>query len=83
MQIKINEKHRIVADDTNYILEQVSTSKKTGRVYYTSKGFYGTLESALSAWAGLNIKQSDVTSINEIKALIKEQNKLIRGLLDE
>lgn len=74
MKIKLDEKHQIVSDSRQYLLQEikvVSTGEKKGETYEDTLGYYSKIENALKAYKELRIRNSEATSIDELLELIK------------
>lgn len=84
MQIKIDDKYQIGSDARQYILQECKTvleGDRKGETYLDSVGYYNTIYSALKAYKEAQIRNSDVTTIDELMDLIKELDVKIETLL--
>lgn len=84
MKIKIDDKYQITSDSMQYILQEKKQSKNDEREvkeYYVNAGYYGTFASALKNYKELQIRNSDVTTIDELMKFIKELDDKIEKLL--
>lgn len=81
MKIKIDNKYQVTADSMNYILQEKKTSKDKEKDYVVNAGYYGTITNALKAYKKIQIRNSDVTTINELLKFIKEIDKKIELVL--
>jgi len=84
MNINLWEKYWVRTDHLNYILYEMKTVQdKTlatyGQEYESAIGYYGTLQSALSAMCREEIRASKCTTLN---GLVKEVNKMTK-VIDE
>lgn len=87
MKLIIDDNYQIVSDPMQYILQEkkiIKESKeenKVGTEYYDNIGYYGKIVQALKGYKELEIRKSDVTSIDELMALIYKLDKKIDDLL--
>lgn len=84
MKIQIDDKYQITSDSMNYILQEkreVKEGKDKGEVREVTLGYYGTITNALQGYKELQIRDSDVTTIDELMKLIKDLDKKIETLL--
>ena len=91
MNIKIDDNYRITGDSMQYILQErkerkeikidPKTGKLEGKYYYVNVGYFGKIYYALQAFKELQIRNSDVTSVDELLKLIKELDFKIEKLL--
>ena len=66
MDIKLKGNYVITSDNNQFILSKVLVKQKSSEEYYSSVGFYGSLEHALNAYTKNVILQSEATSIKEL-----------------
>lgn len=84
MKLKIDDNYQIVSDSMQYILQEVKVTKEgenIGTEYIDNIGYYGKIVQALKGYKELKIRKSDVTSIDELMALICKLDKKIEDLL--
>ncbi|MBU5424982.1 DUF5405 family protein [Tissierella pigra] len=84
MKIQIDDKYQITSDSMNYILQEkreVKEGKDKGEVREVTLGYYGTITNALQGYKETQIRNSDVTTIDELMKLIKDLDKKIETLL--
>ena len=91
MNIKIDDNYRITSDSMQYILQErkerkeIKIDPRTGELedkyYYVNVGYFGKIYYALQAFKELQIRNSDVTSVQELMNLIKELDFKIEKLL--
>jgi len=84
MNIRLDDKYRIVSDRYNVILQEVkirATGNNIGEEYHENYGYYGTVTACLKAYKELLIKESDVTTIQELVERIEEIDKKIGEIL--
>ncbi|HSH36210.1 DUF5405 family protein [Schnuerera sp.] len=84
MKISVDNKHQIVSDSMQYILQGKKTvreGKKEGEEYWVNVGYYSKIYNALQGYKELQIKNSNVTTIDELMKLIKNLDNKIEQLL--
>ena len=84
MKILIDNKYRIASDSMQYILQEKKTvreGEKEGEEYWVNVGYYGKIYNALQSYKELQIKNSNVTTIDELMKLIKNLDNKIEQLL--
>lgn len=84
MKIQIDNKYQISSDSMNYILQekkQTVSNEGEEKSYVVNVGYYSTITNALQGYKELQIRNSDVTTIDELMKLIKELDKKIETLL--
>lgn len=84
MKLKIDNRHQISSDSMNYILQEkreIKEGKDKGEMREVTLGYYGTITNALQAWKELQIRKSNITTIDELMKLIKELDNKIETLL--
>ena len=86
MNIRIDDNYKLTSDERNVILTRVTigqSGKSEGEEIEKNIGYYGNIEHALSDYLKIKINTSEATSINELKAEIREVKKTIQGLLED
>lgn len=84
MKIKIDDKYQITSDSMQYILQEKKQTKKDDvevKDYEVNLGYYSTITNALQGYKELQIRNSDVTTIDELMKLIKDLDDKIETLL--
>lgn len=84
MKLIIDENYRIASDSMNYVLQERKISldgKNKGEEYLINVGYYGKIYHALQAYKELQIRNSDVSTIEELITLIKDIDKNIEKFL--
>ena len=84
MELKIDDNFKISSDSMQYILQQrkiVAEGDRKGKEYYTNLGYYGKIYHALQDYKELQIRNSNVTTVEELMELIKNLNIKIETLL--
>lgn len=84
MKLQIDNKYKIVSDSRQYILQEKKRKKQEdGKVeeYEVNIGYYGTIYNALKAYKEVQIRNSNVSTIDELLKLIKELDEKIEKLL--
>lgn len=82
MEIKICDDYRLTSDPHNIILEQRKVNKKNGQEYWIVDSFHRTVEQALDALLQKRIRESEATTIKELRAEIREVRKQITACLE-
>ena len=75
MQIIIDANHKITSDSRQYLLQEIKTvlnGDKKGEVYESTLGYYSTISNTLKAYRELQIRSSNVTTIDELLEFIKQ-----------
>ena len=60
MKIKIDDKHQIISDPMQYILQEkkiVKEGDNKGDEYWVTLGYHGTIEGALKSYKELQIRK--------------------------
>ena len=86
MDIRIDNDYKLTSDERNVILTKVQISqsgKSKGQEVYTNIGYYGNIEHALNDYLRVKINTSQATSINELKAEIREVKKTIQKMMED
>ena len=82
MDIRIGDKYAIQSDSYNIILREKrikgEDSKNPGEEYWIDIGYYAKLDQAVEALIDLRLKQSDVNSLLEAIAVMRETREWIR-----
>ena len=84
MKIQIDNKYQITSDSMQYILQEKKRTKdKDGEMkeYEVNVGYYGTISMALKGYKELQIRNSDVLTVNELVKQIRELDEKIERLL--
>lgn len=84
VNIELDNKHRLISDSMNYIIEETKVVKdgdRKGEEYKVSVGYYSTLQGALKGYKELKIRTSDAKTINEILEVVKETDNKINEIL--
>ena len=84
LNIQLDKKYRIVSDTSNYIIQAVGVVREgenKGKETITVSGYYGSLESALKAYKRLLIRESDITTVDELLRTLKEIDIKIENVL--
>lgn len=71
MQIQLTDDYRIVDDPLQFVLQRRYIRKTDGQEYWTNEGYYGSLNSLVSALLTREIHDSDISTIQEIPAVLK------------
>lgn len=82
MDIRIGDKYAIQSDSYNIVLREKrikgEDSKNPGKEYWIDIGYYAKLDQAVEALIDLRVKQSDVNSLLEAIAVMRETREWIR-----
>ena len=84
LNIKLDDEYKIVSDSNNYMLQKLGQGqgeKNKGKETISTIGYYGSLEFALKSYKQLLIRESDITTINELLAAIKAIDLKIEKVL--
>lgn len=84
MKIQIDKRYQIISDSMQYILQEKRKGKdKHGKVkeYEVNVGYYGKIYNALQGYKELQIRNSNVETVDELMKLIKELDEKIERLL--
>lgn len=91
MKLIIDDKYQITSDSLQYVLQrrmekkEIKTDPTTGlpedKYYYVNVGYYGKINHALQAYKELQIRNSNVGTIEELMTLIKDIDKKIEKFL--
>ncbi|MCF6466376.1 DUF5405 family protein [Clostridium sp. Cult2] len=84
MKIQIDNKYQITSDSMQYILQEKKKGKdKDGEIkeYKVNVGYYGKIYNALQGYKELQIRNSNVETIDELMQLIRSLDKKIERLL--
>lgn len=84
MKIKIDDNYQITADSRQYILQEnkvVLEGEKKGNQWIVNLGYYGTITQALKGYKELQIRNSNVSNVDELLKFMKELDKKIETLL--
>jgi hypothetical protein len=85
MNIRIDKDYKLTSDERNVILTKISigqSGKSKGKEVESNVGYYGTIEHALNDYLRIKINTSQATSINELKAEIREVKQIIKKMLE-
>lgn len=85
MNINLWENYWVRTDPLNYILYEIKTVQDKslptyGQEYESTVGFYGTLQSALSAMCREEIRTSKCTTLQGLIKEVQKMEKVIEGL---
>ena len=86
MNIRIDKDYKLTSDERNVILTKISigqSGKSKGKEVESNVGYYGTIEHALNDYLRIKINTSQATSINELKAEIREVKKTIQRMMED
>ena len=86
MNIRIDDDYKLTSDERNIMLTKVQigqSGKSEGKEVETNVGYYGSIEHALNDYLRVKINTSAATSINELKAEIKEVKKTIEKMMED
>lgn len=86
MNIRIDNDYKLTSDERNVILTKISigqSGKSKGKEVESNVGYYGTIEHALNDYLRIKINTSQATSINELKAEIREVKKTIQRMMED
>lgn len=84
INIILDDSHRITSDAYQYILQEkkvIVGGDREGEEYYTVKGYYPTINSALHAYKELQIRKSDADSVKKLIEMIKKLDQMIDEIL--
>jgi len=74
MRIEIGDKYLVTADQYNYILQEKKVAKEgknAGSEYMQNIGYFTRISQLVTTLIHLEVRQSDITSLSEMDALIK------------
>ena len=71
MQIQLTDDYRIIDDPLQFILQHRCIRKSDGSDYWVNEGYYGTLNSLVSALLTREIHDADISTIREIPAVLR------------
>lgn len=74
MRIEIGDKYLVTADQYNYILQEKKVAKEgknIGNEYLQTVGYFTRISQIVTSLIHLEVRQSDITSLAEMDALIK------------
>jgi hypothetical protein len=86
VNIRIDNDYKLTSDERNVILTKISigqSGKSKGKEVESNVGYYGTIEHALNDYLRIKINTSQATSINELKAEIREVKKTIQRMMED
>lgn len=86
MNIRIDKDYKLTSDERNVILTKISigqSGKSKGKEVESNVGYYGTIEHALNDYLRIKINTSQATSINELKAEIREVKQTIKNMMED
>lgn len=84
MKIKIDDDYQVTADSRQYILQEnkvVLEGEKKGNQWIVNLGYYGTITQALKGYKELRIRNSNVSTVEELLKFIKGLDEKIETLL--
>lgn len=71
MQIQLTDDYRIIDDPLQFMLQHRCIRKSDGSYYWVNEGYYGTLNSLVSALLTREIHDADISTIREIPAVLR------------
>ena len=77
INIRIDDKYRVVSDPNQYILEKKRVNKKTGETRWLGILFFGTVKNMLNYLPEYFARQGEATSLTELAADIKSYHELL------
>jgi hypothetical protein len=84
MKIKLNDKYRVTSDKYNYILQEKKLPDpnhhftiKSNEIRWVDVGYYGNIRHLINALLENEIKQSDVTKLEDIILLLRDVRESI------
>lgn len=86
MNIRIDKDYKLTSDERNVILTKISigqSGKSKGKEVESNVGYYGNIEHALNDYLRIKINTSQATSINELKAEIREVKQTIKNMMED
>ncbi len=86
MNIRIDNDYKLTSDERNVILTKISigqSGKSKGKEVESNVGYYGNIEHALNDYLRIKINTSQATSINELKAEIREVKQIIKNMMED
>jgi len=86
MNIRIDNDYKLTSDERNVILTKISigqSGKNKGKEVESNVGYYGNIEHALNDYLRIKINTSQATSINELKAEIREVKQIIKNMMED
>jgi hypothetical protein len=86
MNIRIDNDYKLTSDERNVILTKISigqSGKSKGKEVESNVGYYGNIEHALNDYLRIKINTSQATSINELKAEIREVKQTIKNMMED
>lgn len=87
VDIRIDEDYKITSDEYQYILQEKKVKKNSkdkeniGETYWVSRGYHGSIESALKGYKKVKIHHSDIKNIEQLLNKIEEIDKKIESVL--
>lgn len=84
MKLVLDNRYQITSDAYNYILQERKTTKIDDgetKEYEVNIGYYSTITNALKGYKELQIRTSNVATVNELINLINELDKKIEKFL--
>ena len=84
MKLVLDNRYQITSDTYNYILQERKTTKIDDgetKEYEVNIGYYSTITNALKGYKELQIRTSNVATVNELINLINELDKKIEKFL--
>lgn len=85
MRLVINEDYMITSDSMQYILQErkvVVEGDNKDKEYWVNVSYHRQLTSVLQSYKDLQIRNSDVTTIDELMRFVKALDKKIETLLE-
>lgn len=84
MKLVLDNRYQITSDEYNYILQERKTTKTDDgetKEYEVNIGYYSTITNALKGYKELQIRTSNVATVNELINLINELDEKIEKFL--
>jgi len=84
VKLVLDNRYQITSDTYNYILQERKTTKIDDgetKEYEVNIGYYSTITNALKGYKELQIRTSNVATVNELINLINELDKKIEKFL--
>lgn len=81
MNILVTKDYRLVSDEYCIIVEHRRVNKKNGQEYWTPETYHRTVEQAMEWLLQKKIRESEATSLKELKNEISEIKQLLAEAL--
>jgi uncharacterized protein YxeA len=83
MNIRIDNDYKLTSDERNVILTKISIGQSGKSKGKAELKYFGDFEHALNDYLRIKINTSQATSINELKAEIREVKKTIQRMMED